>query len=575
MRFARPTSNRPRAPPTIRLSMKERSAGSNEKERGSVPIQLGAASVLATRSLNQPSDVLVNEQVRKGAFMKTDYRLAILILSLTLGIGSASAQDYQGAGTTFPGCGTNGCHNVAGRDQYSAWLVTGHGLAYDSVAFIQQNAECLPCHTTGWDSLLANGGFDDYFPPVTPEDSAGIQRMKNVQCEACHGPTEFTVNHPPESDPVAAAVCGRCHTDDHHPTFGDWEISLHAVSKNTSLPGFGWISGDRQCAACHTAEGFIQFIADTGYVPDVDPPGDAGHDLTCAGCHEPHDNTIDGQLRMPVVELCSKCHNPEYDPSGPVPIGEEVHHATAFMFEGIGGYEFPGYTYTSSLHTMVLTDKCVTCHVWTRPYATGIPAYTGHTFDPRGEACLPCHTDFDTTAHSFDYRGVQTEIESLLTVLGEELAAASSDDSLTDVFNQAKFNRDFVESEGSLGIHNTDYARALLESAINEFTPTVGVDAVSDGIPREFSLAQNYPNPFNPVTVISFSVPKKEFVRIDVFDILGRHVRTLVNEEADAGIYRIRWDGVDQHGTQVISGVYFYKLTSQSFESVRKMILLK
>jgi hypothetical protein len=245
------------------------------------------------------------------------------------------------------------------------------------------------------------------------------------------------------------------------------------------------------------------------------------------------------------------------------------------MFEGLGGFEFPGYTYTSSLHTAVVTEKCVTCHVWTRPYATGIPAYTGHTFEAGGVSCLDCHVDFDTTAHSFDYRGIQTEIESLLTVLDSELASASGEDSLTDLFLQAKFNRDFVESDGSLGIHNAAYARALLESAIMEFTPTLNVELESDVVPRSFSLTQNYPNPFNPSTVIGFSVPRKEEVRVDVFDILGRHVRTIVSDEIEPGTYRVRWDGLDQQGIQAISGVYFYKFTSGSFEATRKMILLR
>jgi predicted CXXCH cytochrome family protein len=502
-------------------------------------------------------------------------RLQLLLAAGLLFTSAAKAQNYTGAGTTFPGCGTNGCHNVAGRDQFTTWQGTGHSVSYDSVAFIQQNPECLPCHSTGWDTTLANGGFDDFFPPVSPEDSSGIERMKNVQCEACHGPVEFAVNHPPEDLALQAALCGTCHQGEHHPTLEDWSLSKHAVSKNTSIPGFEWISSNPTCAGCHTAEGFLQFVNDTSWVPNVIPPGPDGSDLTCAGCHDPHSAGNEAQLRLPLTEICQKCHNPEYDPGGSPPVGEDVHHSTAFMFEGTGGYEFPGYDYPSSLHTLAVTDKCVTCHVYGTPWEPGFPAYTGHEFTPQGGVCINCHVDFDTTAHSFDYRGIQSEIDSLLEVLDSELAAASSEDSLTDLFLQAKFNHDFVEADGSHGIHNTAYARALLESAINEFTPTLGVELTDRTVPKEFSLGQNYPNPFNPATSIRVSVPVKQAVRVEIFDLIGQSVRVLVNGDLGPGQYHVRWDGKDHHGTSVPSGIYLYVMQSRSFESTKKMVLLR
>jgi predicted CXXCH cytochrome family protein len=507
--------------------------------------------------------------------MKYFYIFLFSLLVLGLVAVDAEAQNYTGATTTFPGCGTNGCHNVAGRDQFTTWQGTAHSVAYDSVTFIQTNPDCLPCHTTGWDEMIANGGFDDYFPPVTPDDSAGIARMKNVQCEACHGPVEFSMNHPPEDSPLSASLCGTCHTDEHHPTFEDWGLSAHAVSKNTRLPGFEFIASNRQCAACHTAEGFLQFVNDTSLVPDVDPPGQDGHDLTCAGCHNPHDGTYTAQLRLPVTEICVKCHNPEFDPSGPPPVEETPHHTTAYMFEGVGAYEFPGYTYSNSPHTTVVTEKCVTCHVWMRDFADPIPAYTGHTFIPVGEACTTCHADYDSLAYGFDYRGVQTEVTGLLADLEALLEAATPADSLTDLFMQARFNRDFVEGDGSHGIHNTEYTRTILEASIAELGTLVDVKQVPDLVPKEFALAQNYPNPFNPATEIRFSVAKSEFVQLDVFDILGRHVVSLIGDQMEPGEYRAVWDGKDTHGQGVISGVYFYTFRSESFTMTRKMVLLK
>jgi hypothetical protein len=142
------------------------------------------------------------------------------------------------------------------------------------------------------------------------------------------------------------------------------------------------------------------------------------------------------------------------------------------MFQGVGGFEYPGYVYSNSAHTSVVSEKCVECHYYVRRKTSLVPAYSGHEFTPYGETCLPCHADFDTSAHSFDYRGIQTEITGLLDVLNAELDDATPDDSLTAAFQQARFNRDFVSGDLSRGIHNTAYARDLLTSSIAEFEPT-------------------------------------------------------------------------------------------------------
>ncbi|SYZ74783.1 exported hypothetical protein [Candidatus Zixiibacteriota bacterium] len=92
---------------------------------------------------------------------------------------------------------------------------------------------------------------------------------------------------------------------------------------------------------------------------------------------------------------------------------------------------------------------------------------------------------------------------------------------------------------------------------------------------NEFGLAQNRPNPFNPVTTIRYAVPAPGHVSLEVFDLLGRKVRTLVDDMKSAGIYRIEWDGRDEGNQPVSSGVYFYKLRAGSVIQTRKMLLLK
>jgi hypothetical protein len=99
---------------------------------------------------------------------------------------------------------------------------------------------------------------------------------------------------------------------------------------------------------------------------------------------------------------------------------------------------------------------------------------------------------------------------------------------------------------------------------------TIGINPVSNEIPEGFSLSQNYPNPFNPVTNIEFSMPAASFVNLVIYDMLGREVETLVNEDLNAGTFN-----VDFNASKLTSGVYFYKITAGNFIETKKMILVK
>ena len=89
-------------------------------------------------------------------------------------------------------------------------------------------------------------------------------------------------------------------------------------------------------------------------------------------------------------------------------------------------------------------------------------------------------------------------------------------------------------------------------------------------LPTEFSLSQNYPNPFNPTTEINFALPKASNVRLDIYNIMGQKVATLVNRHLEAGFHTAVWDG-----TRVASGIYLYRLDADDFVDTKKMILLK
>jgi len=94
-------------------------------------------------------------------------------------------------------------------------------------------------------------------------------------------------------------------------------------------------------------------------------------------------------------------------------------------------------------------------------------------------------------------------------------------------------------------------------------------------IPSEFSLSQNYPNPFNPTTSIKYAISENARVTLTIYNILGQAVRTLVNAEQEAGFYTTKWDGTNDFGGKVSSGIYIYRITAGSFTSTVKMNLLK
>ena len=100
-------------------------------------------------------------------------------------------------------------------------------------------------------------------------------------------------------------------------------------------------------------------------------------------------------------------------------------------------------------------------------------------------------------------------------------------------------------------------------------------DEESPVVPNVFALYQNYPNPFNPVTQITYSIPQQSYIVLEIFDLTGAHVKTLVDGKQNSGLKTVQWDGIDKNGILVGTGVYLYRINSNSFSQTRKMILIK
>lgn len=92
---------------------------------------------------------------------------------------------------------------------------------------------------------------------------------------------------------------------------------------------------------------------------------------------------------------------------------------------------------------------------------------------------------------------------------------------------------------------------------------------------KKFSLSQNYPNPFNPATTIDYYINKGDNVKLNIYDSLGKLVKNLVDEYIQPGEYKVVWDGRNNNGMRVSSGIYFYQIITENFVGSKKMILLK
>lgn len=154
-----------------------------------------------------------------------------------------------------------------------------------------------------------------------------------------------------------------------------------------------------------------------------------------------------------------------------------------------------------------------------------------------------------------------------------------------------------TSSSGGLDIINDhpEYPGAVVALMVTQLGPggiisviylgqdssTVGVDEQSGGIPDAFALEQNYPNPFNPTTTLRYALPKSSHVTLSIHNVLGQRVATVRNDVQGPGVHDVVWNGLNDSGTQVASGVYFYRMEATPVDGgaalmgMKKMVLLK
>jgi len=426
-------------------------------------------------------------------------------------------------------------------DHFTQNCIKCHAVGFDSDTNAVNGGFDDIAKQTGWvfPTVLTNGNY-----AAMPDALKNVSNIQCENCHgpgsehaASFGNTNV-LNWPRVSVTYASGNCAQCHDSlSHHPKTAEWNNSRHAVATRTP-------SGPTRsnCVRCHTAGGFAQFVEHSGdtnrYTTNT-----VYEAITCAACHDPHDASNPHQLRaaneytlpegttvtnVGLGALCMTCHHSRngevtqnitnYVAGKPTWAGGSsfgVHDSTAGdMIEGVNGYSY-GKFIPSGSHSYVIKDVCVGCHMQEVPSTD--PAFTkvgGHTFGmsylsgtntvDRTEVCQQCHgpiEEFNMVRKDYNddgvIEGIQTEVQRLLDEVNRLLpnnvyradgnyVADGLVNSVTTRTNwpirflQAAWNWQFVNVEGSHGIHNAPYAIGLLKASIADLTDDLDHDGLSD-----------------------------------------------------------------------------------------------
>lgn len=427
--------------------------------------------------------------------------LFFLFIALIMILGNNTSKSETRAGETYLGDPPYNC--ICHAQIIYDWSETDHADADGD--FMNMNGTnmyndsyCGPCHVLGWNEISSEG-----FDPGQAWNSTYNQDRWTIQCENCHGPasahtsspsTQGTINV--DRDPYTA--CGgneyaRCHSGPYQ--FGTedipgWNSSQHAPFDNPQDD----YALNTYCAKCKSPS---QWDPDASYSDNEDIPWEEYRGITCADCHDPHKVTeFDYQLRWDPDTICENCHYGN-------------HHETmrSETFEGKPSVNREDYPYMEEVN-------CIDCHMWDSPEETPIEyAVNGHSFEPRIEACVDCHTDvYESMPDSSDPQSEwdlwYAELDNALmewnnTVVEKQIIFDSLYAEVDVLFNEAEDLKDTAELNGfwnqeldeafdqieydlkladhqSRGAHNPQYALALL-SSVKENTSLI-IEELNQGI---------------------------------------------------------------------------------------------
>lgn len=484
----------------------------------------------------------------------------------------------------------------------------------------------------GFDDVAATLGFvasqwtpwkPGKYDSVLTTDKKQISLLGGIGCENCHGP-KVPIHQGPGTQPktMNPGVCAQCHNEPwRHNRYVQWEESGHASppwTSSYSSAGTTLVTDYtlNACVRCHDGEAFVNRTKGLPF----DNRRSSGYSLAtrtpivCQTCHDPHStevrtgpasaDTLGNGFRYAVADfgqakVCTNCHKYRRDESSYVLTNMSSHwgphHAGATdLLLGQNGHTFGDQLLpelTRSGH-MRVENTCAGCHMAATPdtgtvardkigmhsWAIKYTAPDGKVYENLN-SCKSCHVDIQKEKKAFHDKveGLMKKIALNLPPYGKEeidrdlIQSSVNSTLLKKVF----WNYLYVEEDHSHGVHNPRYAVYLLQKSLQALGVPTDVEPLEVNVPMSFELAQNFPNPFNPSTEIRFTIPMSSHVRLDIFDVLGRVVGTLVDDNLSPGSHRVVWNGRSANGETVSSGIYVYRIKAREFVSTKKMVLLK
>ena len=429
--------------------------------------------------------------------------------------GTQPVKDVQFVGYTDTATQQTTCGNCHVLKQ-QGWLKTGHANAWkDLQASGHASAACYKCHTVNGTTNIAadTAGFFSASASAQPY-------FHDVQCEACHGPGAAHVTTPDETQPIPYLSsldsthnvgCGLCHSGPpHNPFYEDWSRGAHRIIE---APAISNTTGT--CLQCHEGKTVEQRFGGSDVYKEAGST--TPMQLGCAVCHNPHgsDNTHELRESITVADttnLCIQCHHRNAIPDTSNTRGPHSPQGPTFL--GTSGWQPAGFTWDASnvtTHSNPAANPtlCATCHVATLDVnnSKGTLAwhYTGHGFyaipcvDTAGvdstnscddsqrsfAACTAsgCHSS-EAAARSF-YESLGSEMQYLAGILWTDVNGNGKIDAgdtglltkvpttefkrdpVITVGEGAQFNVQLISVDGSHGVHNAPYLRALLIATIN------------------------------------------------------------------------------------------------------------
>ena len=397
----------------------------------------------------------------------------------------------QEDGSRRPVCGS--CH----IGQTAAWELTAHAGAWSTLQNSGGAQEfCEGCHTVNENGnhTEAPGGYS----------STLDTRYEDVQCESCHGPGLLHVTNPDASQPLASILagveltggCGECHQGNHHGFVDEWQASRHGTMN--PFP-----QGRDECVQCHEARGALAFFGVKAEYLEKEQNDPIP--ITCAVCHDPHDNTYEHQLRFPINEpnqdlnLCMKCHHKRAEPDPAT--NRSPHSPQGPLLLGQAGWRPPDFL-SSNLEIVTTHGSvrnpglCAGCHV--NDYEVTDPETGAHVFNVTGHSfkatpCLDNGVPLPTTDCAVEERTFETcangachgspeaarsawvvlvdvrlapmiaELAALIDQIPDDQFVAG--DGLITTGEGSEFNLQLAEQEGS-PLHNPFLIETLLAASI-------------------------------------------------------------------------------------------------------------